>query len=176
MTPRRLLFLLGLLAIPALLGMTRVSPLMAERKNAQASLTNANAIQIANQQVLAQRDRLMDQWHAFQPLAEEALENLDQRLNPVLVQKRVFDLGTRLGCEVRIQEKTDRVLGGHPTYALSAEGEWENIVRFVGELETGTHLIRMEEVGLSLPSADYPDGGVRLHGVFRLPVLTEPQG
>ncbi len=176
MTSRRLLFLLGLLAIPTLLGMTRVSPLMAERENAQASLTNADAVQIANRQVLAQRDRLVDQWHAFQPLAEKTLENLDQRLNPVLVQKRVFDLGTRLGCEVRIQEKASRALGDHPTYALSAEGEWKNLVRFVGELETSTHLIRMEEVGLSLPSTDYPDGGVRLHGVFRLPVLTESQG
>jgi hypothetical protein len=176
MSTRRLLFLLGLFLIPSFFGIWRVSPLLERRTQALTKQAGADQVHFNNLSLLSQRDRLADAWTEFQPQADAELADLQQRIHPVLVQKRVFELAKSYQCTLRIQAKKDRFENQSPTFAISAEGEWNHLVQLMAELETGPHRIRLEQVGLVLPSTIYEDGGVRLHGILRLPAQQGGQG
>ena len=176
MSSRRLLFLFGLFLIPSFLGIWRVSPLLERRTQALTKQAGADQVHFHNQSLLSQRDRLADAWEEFQPQANAELDDLQQRIHPVLVQKRVFELAKSYQCELHIQEKADRSENQSPTFAISAEGKWEHLIQLIAELETGPHRIRLEQVALVMPSTVYDNGGVRMHGILRLPAQEGDQG
>lgn len=176
MSSRRLLFFLGIFLIPSLFGILRVSPLLERRTQALTKQAGADQVHFHNQSLLSQRDRLTDAWAEFQPQADAELDDLQQRIHPILVQKRVFELAKSFQCELHIQEKTNRFENHSPTFAISAEGKWEHLVQLIAALETGPHRIRLEQVALVMPSTVYENGGVRMHGILRLPAQEGGQG
>jgi len=100
-TPHRSVFFLGAAVIPAVFWFGSASNSMELREDAFTRLANAGQVVAQNQLKVSNSNQLQSEWNELKPLASQELENLDDDLNPVLLQKRVLAVGRSIGFDVR---------------------------------------------------------------------------
>ncbi|MDP6963222.1 MAG: hypothetical protein QGF46_03555 [Planctomycetota bacterium] len=115
-------------------------------------------------------------WHNFLPVAEEALENLEQDLNPHLVQKRIDRAAAELNCDVQITPKNNSHNDNFARFLLNGTGRYSDLVKLIDRLEQGQHYVRFEKLAFVMPSLDYSEaetGAVRITGAIMVPILED---
>ena len=175
-SPYRLAFFAGFLVIPGILWGVQLGPTLAERVSYIQRQQNALSIQKQNKLLPTQRDSLSATWNEFRPIADAALNNLANDLNPHLVQKRIYDTAEELNCELRIQPKPAMDGDTSVRFMISGEGRYSDLVKLVDRLEQGQHYVRFEKLSFILPSQEYPNsttGAVRIVGVVLIPMMPE---
>ncbi|MDA0666912.1 MAG: hypothetical protein O3A95_04200 [Planctomycetota bacterium] len=173
----RLVFFAGFLLIPGAIWGVQVNPTLVDRTSFVQRQENAKTVQAANKLLPTQRDSLNETWTDFHPVADDALANIANDLNPHLVQKRLYDTAEELNCDLRIQPKP--ALDGDTSvrFLISGEGSYPNLVKLVDRLEQGQHFVRFENLQLTIPSQDYSrteTGAVRIVGLVQIPMM--PKG
>lgn len=177
MSLRKLAFLLGFPALAGATWLLAVSPALARHHRALAELQGADKFMAENRQLVANRDRLASEWAAFRGMADEGIRSLEDFLNPLLIQKRVFSCASNLGCDLRIQEDPSSLEAGAPRYSFSAEGEYANLVRFLDRLERGDYRVRFESLTVILPADESASReGVAMNATFLIPRIPPTPG
>lgn len=176
LSPYRLAFFAGFLLIPGAIWGVQVNPTLADRTSFVQRQENAKTVQASNKQLPTQRDSLHETWTDFRPVADEALANIANDLNPHLVQKRLYDTAEELNCDLRIQPKA--ALDGDTAvrFLVSGEGSYPDLVKLVDRLEQGQHFVRFEKLQLTMPSQEYSQndtGAVRIVGLVQIPMMPE---
>jgi hypothetical protein len=170
----RLIFLLGFVLIPSVIWGVQVNPDIESRNSYLQRQTNAISIQAQNQKLPHQRDQLDQMWQDFLPVANKALDNLEQDLNPHLVQKRIDRAAAELNCEIHITPKPAQQGDNAARFIVTGAGRYTDLVKLVDQLEQGQHYVRFEKLSFIMPSLDYAQtssGAVRLTGSVMIPVL-----
>ena len=172
----RLVFFLGFILIPSVIWGVQVNPDLESRDNYLQRQLNAISIQQQNSKLPQQRDQLNDMWQDFLPIASEALENLEQDLNPHLVQKRIDRAAAELNCEIHITPKATQKDDRAVRFIVTGSGRYTDLVKLVDQLEQGQHFVRFEKLSFIMPSLDSAQasyGSVRLTGSIMIPVLKD---
>lgn len=181
LSPYRLAFFAGFLLIPGAIWGVQVRPTMQERVSFIQRQENAKTVQVQNQKLPQQRDALHEHWSEFRPIADEALDNLANDLNPHLVQKRLRDTAEELNCDLRIQPKPTLEGDFAVRFVISGEGSYPNLVKLVDRLEQGQHFVRFEKLHFTMPEQEYSradTGAVRIVAQVLIPLMPdglEPQ-
>ncbi|MFK5956213.1 MAG: hypothetical protein QM477_07195 [Planctomycetota bacterium] len=176
LSPYRLAFFAGFLLIPGAIWGMQVKPTMEERVSFVQRQENAKTVQAKNKLLPTQRDSLNETWSEFHPIADKALANLANDLNPHLVQKRLYDTAEELNCTLRIQPKSFLEGDKAVRFLISGEGSYPDLVKLVDRLEQGQHFVRFEKLRFTMPSEDYSrsgSGAVRIVGVVQIPLMPE---
>jgi len=162
MTPRKITFLLAFAIVPGAFWAAGVNPALSRRHAAITERNNAHMIQQSNRDKISRRDELATEWLDFKPLAKDGLQNLGEYLNPILIQKRVYQLAASFDCKLRIsQQGKDGEDQESLRFNISGEGHYKNLVELIDTLERGSYRIRFEELSLILPSGE-KSGQVRV--------------
>ena len=172
----RVAFLAGFLIIPGVLWSIQAGPTLAKRKEYLHRQENALSVQQKNSRLPGERDALAAEWESFQPIADKALGNLANDLNPHLVQKRIHGIALELGCELKI--KPMPFLDGDfaVRFQINGEGSYPALVQLIDQLEQGQHFVRFEKLSLVMPTGTYSDastGAVRIVGVLLIPPMPD---
>ncbi|HJM40016.1 MAG TPA: hypothetical protein QGG59_07870 [Planctomycetota bacterium] len=168
---RKLIFIATFFAIPAFFWAIRVSPDLLRRDSAVVRLEKSSEVRDLNREKIHQRDDLQKRWELFEPIANRELQNLENDLNPHLLQKRLVLTAQELGFDLSIRQ-----LNVNPddpkTWFVEAESSFGQIDRFVNQLERGNYRVRFDQIEVSLPADQYENGdGVHLEGILTIPVL-----
>ena len=172
----RVIFLLGFILIPGVIWGVQINPDLESRDNYLQRQSNAISIQQQNSKLPQQRDELNDMWQDFLPVASEALGNLEQDLNPHLVQKRIDRAAAELNCEIHITPKATQKGDTAVRFIVTGSGRYTDLVKLVDQLEQGQHFVRFEKLSFIMPSLDSAQasyGAVRLTGSIMIPVLKD---
>ena len=170
----KLAFLAGFVFIPGAIWAFQVSPTLADRVGYVQRQENAKAVQARNRLLPTQRDELRTSWSDFKPVADEALADLGNDLNPHLVQKRMHDLAEASGCKIMIQPMSQQDGDYAVRFQMNGKGSYQALVKFVDQLEQGQHFVRFEALSVSIPPADR--GGAanaNLSATAMIPVMPE---
>ncbi|MFT7517316.1 MAG: hypothetical protein ACI84O_001106 [Myxococcota bacterium] len=172
----RLIFLLGFILIPGVIWGVQVDPAMESRDSYLQRQESAISIQAQNAKLPEQHAQLDRMWQDFLPVATEALKNLEQDLNPHLVQKHINRTAKELNCEVHITPKRTQNSDKAVRFIISGSGRYTDLVKFVDQLEQGQHFVRFEKLAFMIPSIDNAQNKsseVRLTSVIMVPILDE---
>lgn len=168
-------FAAGFVLVPSAIWAFEVSPTLHARDAYLKRQENAMEVQERNRMLPTQRDELRQRWTTFKPVADEALADIGNDLNPHLVQKRMNDLAAATGCKVIIQPMTQKDSEASARFTLAGEGTFQALVKFIDQLEQGQHFVRFEKLTLGLPDRSRdPNGDVRLTATVTIPVM--PKG
>lgn len=184
MSVRKLLFLLSFVALPGALWAIGVRPALKERSTYLQQQKGAEQTRLSNEAKIYQAAELSKEWEKFGNLAETALQDLEDHLNPALLQKRVVTWGDQHDCTVRIQkevqEDVSKKKGKKKStvvwYSLQAEGDYANLVKFIDSLERGDFRIRFQEIMLTMPTEKEQkedEGRVVANAIFTIPKVPE---
>ncbi len=174
MTLRRLLFHAGFAVLPAVFWLAAVGPGLERRAAALQRQQDAGRLHQENRMLVARRDRLREEWEAFRPLAEQGLADLNDFLNPLLLQKRVYRLAAGFHCKLRIKQEEVGPKEEVWRYSMNGSGSYEDLVRFLDALERGDHRIRFESLILAMPLDAARQGDpVSLAATFVIPVIPD---
>ncbi|MCH2111594.1 MAG: hypothetical protein MK213_01955 [Planctomycetes bacterium] len=171
--PHRLLFVLGLFAIPALFWFGCIQSALLERTDSKGRIANAGRVVEQNLKTVQERNRLLNEWESFKPLALSQMDNLEEDLNPLLLQKRVLLEARQLGFDIKIQE-ADASGTTSPSWSMTADADFESVVRFVERLEKGDYRVRFSQVDLLLPG-NQTENQVKFSAEFSIPSLPNPE-
>lgn len=169
----KLAFAAGFVFVPSAIWALEIDPTLTARESYIKRQENAMEVQERNRQLPTQRDELRKRWSSFKPIADDALEDIGNDLNPHLVQKRMNDLAAATGCKVIIQPMTQQE-GDHAVrFTLAGEGGFQALVKFIDQLEQGQHFVRFEKLTLGLPDPTKRDvrSDVRLTATVMIPVM-----
>lgn len=167
----RSVFFTGFAMIPAVFWFGTITGSLEMRKDAEARLLNADQVVAQNQMKVRHSKTLQQEWNEFKPLANTELENLDDDLNPILLQKRIVSVGRIIGFDIDNIKQLSDVNSQSPEWTIQASSTWENLVLFIDHLERGEYRVRFSSIALSMPSGQYVDGGVQLKASFSIPKL-----
>lgn len=176
LSPHRLVFFAGFLLIPGVIWGVQVRPTMQDRVSYIQRQQNAITVQTQNKELPGRRDRLFTNWTDFRPIADDALNNLANDLNPHLVQKRLRDTAEELDCDLRIQPKPTLEGDFAVRFVISGEGSYPNLVKLVDRLEQGQHFVRFEKLHFTMPEQEYSraqTGAVRIVAQVLIPLMPE---
>jgi hypothetical protein len=173
LSKRKFAFLAAFVAVPAAVWTFEVGPTLEQRSAYIERMQMAGRVQVENGKLPAQRDEIRDAWRGFEPQASVALAELEDDLNPHLVQKRIYEIGDRLGCQLKIARLASRDDADFLRFTLTGEGGYGALVRFVDELEQGQHYVRFERLDLDLPGLAAKEGErtVTIAGVLLVPAM-----
>ncbi|MDP6941656.1 MAG: hypothetical protein QGH51_06465 [Planctomycetota bacterium] len=171
MKTRKLIFFTSFLVLPSLFWVSRVSPDLIRRDAALERLSKSDKVRASNREKISQRDDLINQWEKFEPVASRELQDLENDLNPHLLQKRLVLTAKDLGFDLSIRQ-----LAMNPdeqnAWFIEAESSFGQLDRFVNKLERGNYRVRFEKLEVSLPADKYENnGGVHLEGVLTIPPI-----
>ncbi len=177
MSLRKLLFLAGLVAIPAAFWAGSVEGSLERRAAARQRLENVDSVVVQNRRAIGERDQLLEGWQAFKPVAEEKLDNLDYSLNPLLIQSHVVDVAERIGLRVDIRQEDLGQGDRPPSWFFSGSADYRKAVEFILELENGALRVRFERVEFTLPEEERErrQGTVRFFAIMNIPTLPDPE-
>jgi len=176
LSPYRLAFFAGFLLIPGVIWGVQVNPTLEDRGSFVQRQENAKSVQAKNKLLPMQRDSLNEIWSEFRPVADQALANIANDLNPHLVQKRLYDTAEELNCDLRIQPKPALEGDSSVRFLISGEGSYPDLVKLVDRLEQGQHFVRFERLKFTMPTQDYSrsgTGAVRIVGLVQVPMMPE---
>ncbi len=174
-SPRKLLFYASFVAIPTALWFITVHDMMARRETALEQLANSDALRIQDRSKVQERDRLEEEWNDFKPVADKELHDLENYLNPYLLLHRITLAARKYGFETVVSQAGDDHGPTHD-YTILARADYESLVRFVHDLETGPYRVRFEELDLGFPTdPEKRDRGVSLRARFGIPALPTEQ-
>lgn len=165
MSPRRLAFLLGFVAVPVAFWVVLVSPALARRGDAIERQANAGKVVAEANLAVQQRDQLVDKWEKFQPLAERALANMEHDLNPLLIPRRLAKTAEDVYSlrELRIQPVASEGEAQVHEFSFTAVGAFENLVGFIDHLERGKQRIRFQNMKIMIQPGTPTDGRPQLN-------------
>lgn len=148
MNVRRMLFYLGFLVVPMAFWIVSVNPALGRRNSALERQSNAGKVIAEADKAVQQRDKLLSRWQVFRPVAEKALANMGQDLNPLLVPRRLASLAeTEYDLQdMRIQPVNNEDEAEIYEFSFNANGNYENLVEFIDDLERGRQRIRFQNV------------------------------
>jgi len=172
----KLAFLAGFLVIPGVLWSIQAGPTLDSRVEYLKRQANALTVQQSNSRLPGERDSLATEWKSFQPVADNALGNLANDLNPHLVQKRIHGIAVELGCELRIKPMPFLEGDIAVRFQINGEGSYSALVQLIDQLEQGQHFVRCEKLSLVMPTGTYNNtgtGAVRVVGVLLIPPMPE---
>ena len=170
----KLAFLAGFVFVPGAIWAFQVSPTLADRVGYVQRQENAKAVQARNRLLPTQRDELRESWTEFKPVADAALADIGNDLNPHLVQKRMNDLAAATGCKVIIQPMNQQDGDYAVRFQMSGKGSYQSLVKFVDQLEQGQHFVRFESLSVSIPPADRGGAGAaNLTATAMIPLMPE---
>ena len=128
MNRRKFSFWAALFLTPFLVWLSSVSESQHRYQGARDLLQNWETRALEANRNLRERDLLLDRWTDLQPIAEDALVDLENELNPLLVQKRAVVTARELGIQVTVRQILN-LEGTHPSWTLQAEADYESLVR-----------------------------------------------
>ncbi len=169
----KLAFVAGFLFIPGAVWALEVNPTLAARNAYIERQENAKTVQERNRLLPTQRDELRANWNDFRPVAEDALADIGNDLNPHLVQKRMNDLAAATGCKILIQPSNLQEGDYAVRFTVAGEGSYQSLVKFVDQLEQGQHFVRFEKLTFGLENQD-DRGAVRMTATAMIPLM--PKG
>lgn len=175
MSTRRLLFLAGLVAVPALTWIGSIESSLERRVQARQRLAQIDAVRVQNRRTVSERDSLRGGWDAFKPLADEKLDKIELSLNPLLIQSNVVDLARRMGLEVDIRQEAMAQPGRPPSWYFQGISDYRRAIEFLLELENSALRVRFDKVEVSMVADPQRGnrGDVRFHAWMTIPTLPE---
>ncbi|KAA3604890.1 MAG: hypothetical protein DWQ01_19990 [Planctomycetota bacterium] len=177
MSARRSFFLLSFLILSAVSWAAGIQPALKERRGYLDQMRNVEQTRAANQRKISQSAELEQAWMEFGSLAQAALEDLEDHLNPALIQKRITAWASQAyDCDVRVKQELSKPKDAVLYYSMIGEGDYSNLVRYLDALERGDFRIRFTDVKVILPSkTDQRAGKVVLHATFVIPKLPDAE-
>ena len=169
MKRRKFLFWAALLLSPGLIWLSSISSSYQRYQGSRALLQDWETRAIEANQSLRERDLLLTRWANLEPTASDALVDLENELNPLLVQKRTVVAARKLGIKAQVQQKMAEE-GGHPSWTIQAEADYASLVRLLDRLERGNLRARFQDINLMLPT-ERGENKVRLAAEFQVPAL-----
>lgn len=166
----KMAFVAGFLFVPSAIWALEINPTLAARGSYIERQENAKTVQERNRLLPTQRDDLRASWNDFRPVAEDALADIGNDLNPHLVQKRMNDLAAATGCKILIQPSNMQEGDYAVRFTVAGEGSYQSLVKFVDQLEQGQHFVRFEKLTFGLENQD-ERGSVRMTASAMIPLM-----